>query len=150
MENEKLLNQEIPADQVAEVTENALKQQELMQQETTANPTETQHPPEVQAAMYLHGALPAFRAQLEMVTGTQCKRVLSALMESPLEKTVPGFTTKQAEDLFIMGLNISSAKFILFTTALKDKDLAASSEADAIAAGTEAANNETKGEEVNG
>lgn len=71
-------------------------------------------PPEIEAAKYLQGALPAFRRQLELVTGTQCKRVLAALAESPLENETPEFTTSEAEQLFTIGTLISNAKFILF------------------------------------
>jgi hypothetical protein len=111
---------------------------------TVANP-EVEQTPEVQAAMFLHSALPMFRNQLDKLTGTQAKRVLSALMEAPLEKETPGFTTREADDLFALGLMISNAKFILFNVALKDKEITDKVEEEAAQAGAEAAAN-TQGE----
>lgn len=100
--------------------------------------TEAEQSPEVQAAYFLRGALPAFRNNLDKLTGTQAKRVLSALMEAPLEQETPSFTTKDAQELFNLGLMISNAKFILFNVAL-DSELANNVEEEAKVAGAEAA-----------
>lgn len=110
---------------------------EQVSQETPAvAPEQT---PEVQAALYIQQALPQFRRQLEKVTGTQAKRVLSALVESPLEKTVPGFTTQEAEQLFLMGTMIQNAKFLLFQVALKDQEIAKEVEQAAVEEGQKVA-----------
>lgn len=79
-------------------------------------------PPEIQACMFLERAIPEFMAKAELVTGNQSRRVLCALVESPLEKTVPGFTTQEAMDLFMLGMHIQNAKHVLFTTALANVD----------------------------
>jgi hypothetical protein len=94
---------------------------------------------EIQAALFLHKALPAFKSQLDLVTGVQAKSVLYALAESPLEKKISGFTTKEAQQLFELGLIITNAKFILFNVALNDKEIANSVEEEAKKAGAEAA-----------
>lgn len=118
--------------------------------ETPSSESASDGSPEIQAAMFLHKALPTFRRQLESVTGVQAKHVLSALAEAPLEKTVPDFTTKEATELFNLGLMITNAKFILFNVALKDKEITSSVEAAAKEAGAAEASaaevSESKGE----
>lgn len=104
----------------------APKQEEVKQEEI---------PVEVQAARYLLTALPAFRNLSEKVTGTQARRVLNALIESPLEKNTPPFTTEEAQELFNLGLVITNAKFILFQASLKDNDITKNIEQQAIDAG---------------
>src|SRR6267142_4191688 len=77
--------------------------------------------PAMEAARYLHTALPMFKHNLEKLTGIQAKRVLSSLIESPLEQETPKFSTSQAKELYNVGLAITNAKFILFTASLNDK-----------------------------
>jgi hypothetical protein len=96
-------------------------------------PTVEEPAPEVQAVMFLHSALPRFRAQLQKVTGVQGKRVLEALIESPLEQKVPGFTTKEAHDLFMLGTMIQNAKFVLFQVSLKDEKIVEEVQQQAVA-----------------
>jgi len=96
-------------------------EQQAVEQTEQPAPQEEKMAPEMQAAYYLQGALPTFRSQLQKVTGVQGKRVLEALIESPLEQQVPGFTTKEAHDLYSLGTMIQNAKFILFQAALKDE-----------------------------
>lgn len=115
-------------------------------EEVPAQDTSFQNSPEVQAAMFLHRALPMFRIALDKLTGVQAKRVLSALMEAPLEKETPGFSTQEAEELFSLGLMISNAKFILFNVSLKDKELTDKMEEEAKVAGAADASEENKGE----
>jgi len=92
-------------------------------EQPVAEEAKQEQPPEIQAAMFLQRALPTFRTQLDRVTGVQAKRVLEALIESPLEKEVPGFTTREAHDLFTLGTMIQNAKFVLFQVALKDEKI---------------------------
>lgn len=87
--------------------------------ETTETKTETVVSPEAQAAQFLMSAIPASRILTERLTGTQAKRVLTALLESPLEQTVPGFTTTDAAKLFDLGVQIAACKHIMFNEALK-------------------------------
>lgn len=75
---------------------------------------------EIQAAQYLQRAIPRFRNDLHSVTGIQAKRVLSALIESPMEQETAKFTTQGAYNLFESGSVITNAKFILFTASLLD------------------------------
>lgn len=106
------------------------KQLESKSENTIVEQTETleqatpkelpEQPPEIQAAMFLQAALPKFNRDLDTVTGMQAKRVLSAITESPLEKTTPAFTTNEAAALFNLGMTIQNAKYILFTGAIKD------------------------------
>lgn len=66
------------------------------------------------AVQFIHGALPRFRDRIKDVTGVQVKRVLEAIIESPLEREIQSFTTKEAVKLFELGIAINSAKYILF------------------------------------
>lgn len=126
--------------------EQAVEQQvEQTQEQVQEVPVE--QTPEVQAALYIQKALPEFRRRLEGITGVQAKRVLSALVESPLEKTVPGFTTQEAEELFLMGTVIQNAKFILFNVALKDQEISKQVEEETIAEGKKVAEQATQTQE---
>lgn len=108
------------------------QQEEVKQEEVKLEDV----PVEVQAARYLITALPRFRGQLEKVTGTQAKRVLQALIESPLEKNTLPFTTPEALELFNQGLVITNAKFILFQASLKDDSITKNLEQQAQEAGS--------------
>lgn len=68
----------------------------------------------VEAVKFLHQALPTARMLVDNLTGVQCKRVLKALLETPLEQETPSFTTKGGLQLFNLGIMIQNAKFILF------------------------------------
>jgi hypothetical protein len=127
--------------------------QQTEEQPQIVEGTETTIQPEIEAAKFLSAALPQFRTKLEGITGNQAKRVLAALIESPLEKETPGFTTKEAEDLFMLGLYISNAKFILFNVSLKNQELTQNIEeksAEAAIKDDAVSNNESQGEVVNG
>lgn len=81
-------------------------------------PTETV---EEQAVKYLMWAIPMFRTKLKALeehNRTEVGRVLSALIESPLEQETHHFTSDKAQDLFELGLVITNAKLILFNKAL--------------------------------
>jgi len=82
---------------------------------------QTKVDPQIEAVMYLQGAIPAFRNQLEKTTGTQAKSVLMALTEAPLAEKSPEFTTQEALLLYNIGLQITNCKFILFQEAIKGK-----------------------------
>jgi hypothetical protein len=66
------------------------------------------------AVQFIHLHLPVFRQAMSKVTGVQAKAVLEAIVESPLEKDIKGFTTKEAMRLFELGIAINSAKYVLF------------------------------------
>jgi hypothetical protein len=66
------------------------------------------------AVQHIHLGLPQFRALMDRVTGVQAKRVLEAIIESPLENEVKRFTTREAMQLFELGISINSAKYVLF------------------------------------
>lgn len=70
----------------------------------------------ISAVQYLHVAIPAARNMIEhdLLTGTQAKRVLMALIEAPLEKETPEFTTLEAKKVFHIACMIQNAKYILF------------------------------------
>lgn len=69
-----------------------------------------------EAVLFLRQALPAIRSMINngTLTGTQAKRVLCALVESPLEQETPGFTTLEAQKVFNLACIIQNAKFVLF------------------------------------
>lgn len=95
--------------------------QENKQEEPVVTPAATMSVEE-QAARYLMGALPAFRhklMRLEERNKHEVSRVLSALIEAPLEQETPLFTTKEANELYNLGLVITNAKLFLFNGALK-------------------------------
>jgi hypothetical protein len=119
-----------------------MSETEIVNNETTTE-TPVEQLPEVQAAMYIHQALPMFRTKLDALTGVQAKRVLEALIEAPLEKEAPAFTTKKAQDLYTLGLYITNAKFILFTTSLKDQNMV-----DKVMETSDNVNNESNNGEV--
>lgn len=76
---------------------------------------------EEQAVKYLMWAIPMFRTKLKALeehNRTEVGRVLSALIESPLEQETHHFTSDKAQDLFELGLVITNAKLILFNKAL--------------------------------
>lgn len=83
------------------------------------------NPPEVQAAMFIRGALPQVRQLIRSskFTGVQAKAVLEHILESPLEDEAPEFTTVTASQIFQVGTMIQNSKFILFQVALKDSEL---------------------------
>lgn len=91
-------------------------------QDSTVLPEEPIQP-EVEAARFIHLGLPMARTQIDKVTGNQAKRVLIALLESPLEKTVEKFTTQEAADLFRLGVMIQNAKHVLFQVALNNQSI---------------------------
>lgn len=95
---------------------------ENTEQQTVENKEEVLAP-EMQAVHYLMGAIPAFKRQLDRLTGVQAKNVLMAIIESPLEQHEHNFTTNESRNLFELGLNIESHKFLLFNTGLKNEQL---------------------------
>lgn len=66
------------------------------------------------AVQFIHATLNTFRDRVKNVTGVQAKRVLEAIIESPLEKEISSFTTKEALKCFELGIVIQSAKYVLF------------------------------------
>ena len=66
------------------------------------------------AVQYIHGSMNTARERIHKLTGVQAKRVLEAVMESPLEQQVKGFTTKDGSKAFNLITGIQSAKFVLF------------------------------------
>lgn len=66
------------------------------------------------AVQFIHATLNTFRNRVKNITGVQAKRVLEALVESPLEKEVSSFTTEEAVKCFELGIAINSAKYVLF------------------------------------
>lgn len=107
--------------------ENEIKQEEVKLTDALSEIKDEQGQqvdPKVEAVMFLKSAIPSFRNRLNddnVITGTQAKRILSALIESPLENETPSFTTKEAEDMFTLGLMITNAKHILFAEGLKQE-----------------------------
>ncbi len=66
------------------------------------------------AVQFIHATLSTFRDRVDNLMGMQAKRVLKAIIESPLEKEVASFTTKEAQKCFELGIAINSAKYVLF------------------------------------
>lgn len=70
----------------------------------------------IQAVQFLQSAIPSARNLVNRgtLTGVQAKRVLCALIESPLESETPEFTTVEAAKVFELACMIQNAKYILF------------------------------------
>lgn len=70
----------------------------------------------IAAVEFLHQAIPQARTMVnsDNLTGVQAKRVLSALIESPLEQETSKFTTASAAKLFNLACLIQNAKYLLF------------------------------------
>lgn len=66
------------------------------------------------AVQFIHATLNTFRERVRNLMGTQAKRVLEAIIESPLEQEVKSFTTKEAMKCFELGVAIKSAQYVLF------------------------------------
>lgn len=94
---------------------------QLVAEEVNDIAAQRQGTPEMSALEFIMMNLPRFRAKLENgVTGVQAKRILSRLIESPLEEETAPFTTTAAAEVFNLGMQIQNAKHILFLTAVKE------------------------------
>lgn len=78
--------------------------------------------PEMDAAQFIMVKLPVFRQMVDKITGVQAKRVLSRLVEAPLEDETGPFTTQDAADTYNLGMMIQNAKHILFLASIKAPD----------------------------
>lgn len=68
-----------------------------------------------QCVQWLMSAIPVARIKInDRLTGNQAKRILIALLESPLENEDRKFTTQEAWDVFELGAKITAAKYELF------------------------------------
>lgn len=75
-----------------------------------------------EAGQSLMGRIPAGRNMVDRLTGVQAKLVLKKIIESPLEDTLPQFTTQEAALCFQVALAVQSAKFFLFLASRNNVD----------------------------
>lgn len=76
--------------------------------------------PVVRAVLTIQQALKMARGVIrDKLTGTQAKAVLEAVLEHPLEKEAPNFTTDEAHHVFYLADVIASNKIVLFQASLE-------------------------------
>jgi len=108
-------------------------EEQLTQTENTETKQEEQKPvpPEVQAVIEIRQLLPEFRRRLAELNRSAHQRILSAMVEFPLEHETPNFVTQEEEVVFKLGNMIQDRKFVLFLHSLEEKMNQAEAQAEA-------------------